>query len=89
MADTLAANPHVAAALPAMGYGATQVRELRETILRSRPDVVLVGTPVDLRRLIDLDVPALRVSYRLEEVGEPTLAGLLAERGLLEQRALV
>jgi predicted GTPase len=89
IAETLAANPHLGALLPAMGYGATQVRELRETILRSRADVVLIGTPVDLRRLIDLDVPALRVTYRLEEVGEPTLAGLLADRGLLEQRALV
>jgi predicted GTPase len=89
IADTLAANPHVESALPAMGYGVTQVLELRETILRSRPELVLVGTPVDLRRLIDLDVPALRVTYRLEEVGEPTLADLLAEHGLLEQRALV
>src|SRR5918911_874733 len=89
IADTLAANPHVESALPAMGYGVTQVLELRETILRSRPELVLVGTPVDLRRLIDLDVPALRVTYRLEEIGEPTLADLLAERGLLDQHALV
>ena len=89
IAATFAAYPHVGALLPAMGYGVTQVRELRETILRSNADLVLIGTPVDLRRLIDLDVPALRVTYRLEETGEPTLTGLLAERGLLGQRALV
>jgi len=89
IADTLAAYPHVGPLLPAMGYGATQVRELRETIIRSNADLVLIGTPVDLRRLVDLDVPALRVTYRLEEIGEPTLAGLLVDRGLLGQRALV
>jgi predicted GTPase len=89
IADTFAENPHLGPLLPAMGYGATQIRELRETILRSRADVVLIGTPVDLRRLIDLDVPALRITYRLEEIGEPTLAGLLAQFGLLEQAALV
>jgi predicted GTPase len=89
IADTFADNPHLGPLLPAMGYGATQIRELRETILRSGADAVLIGTPVDLRRLIDLDLPVLRVSYRLEEIGEPTLAGLLAESGILEQRALV
>jgi predicted GTPase len=89
IADTFAENPHLGPLLPAMGYGATQIRELRETILRSRADVVLIGTPVDLRRLIDLEVPALRITYRLEEIGEPTLAGLLAQSGLLEQTALV
>ncbi len=89
IADTLAANPHLGPLLPAMGYGATQMRELRETIERSGADVVLIGTPVDLRRLIDLDLPALRVTYRLEQVGEPTLTDLLIEHGLLEQDALV
>jgi predicted GTPase len=89
IADTLDANPHLGPLLPAMGYGATQIRELRETIARAGADVVLIGTPVDLRRLIDPGVPALRVTYRLEEIGEPTLADLLAEHGLLGQRALV
>ena len=45
---------------------------------------MLIGTPIDLRRLIDLDKPALRVTYRLQEVGEPTLADVLAEHGLIE-----
>ena len=89
IARTFAAYPHVGALLPAMGYGQAQMRELRDTIARSDADLVLIGTPIDLRRLIDLDKPALRVRYRLEEVGEPTLADVLAERGLIEHEALV
>jgi predicted GTPase len=72
------------ALLPAMGYGDGQVEELRETIARSDADLVLIGTPIDLRRLIEFDKPALRVTYRLQELGEPTLADVLAEKGLLE-----
>ncbi len=80
--------PNVGELLPAMGYGRKQMEDLRETIARSDADLVLIGTPIDLRRLIDLDKPALRVTYRLEEVGEFTLAEALAERGLLPQTAL-
>jgi predicted GTPase len=79
----------VGALLPAMGYGRRQMEELRETIARSDAEVVLIGTPIDLRRLIELDKPALRVTYRLEPRGEPTLADVLAERGVLPQNALV
>jgi len=57
---------------------------LRRTIERSDADLVLIGTPIDLRKLIDLDKPALRVTYRLQEIGEPTLKDVLAEKGLLE-----
>ncbi|MBD0329037.1 MAG: GTPase [Thermoleophilia bacterium] len=89
IAATFAAYPELGPVLPATGYGDAQVRELRETIVRSRPDVVLVGTPIDLRRLVDLDVPALRVTYRLEETGTPTLADVLAAHGVIEQRALI
>jgi predicted GTPase len=89
IAETFAAYPHVGPLLPAMGYGQNQVDELRETIERSDADLVLIGTPIDLRRLIDLDKPALRVTYRLQPIGEPTLEDVLAERGLLESPALV
>jgi predicted GTPase len=81
--------PHVTELLPAMGYGKRQMEELRETIARSDADLVLIGTPIDLRRIIELDKPALRVTYRLQEMGEPTLAEILEERGLLKQPALV
>jgi predicted GTPase len=83
IANTLEEWPHIRELLPAMGYGNGQIQELRETIERSDADLVLIGTPIDLRRVIDFDKPALRVSYRLEELGEPTLADLLAEHGLI------
>jgi predicted GTPase len=88
IADTFEAHPHLGAVLPATGYGRAQMEELRETIARSGADLVLVGTPIDLRRLIELDKPALRVSYRLQEVGPETLAAALGEAGLLERALL-
>ncbi|MBD0348529.1 MAG: GTPase [Thermoleophilia bacterium] len=87
--ETFERYPHVGEVLPAMGYGRQQIAELRETIARSDADVVLIGTPIDLRRLIELDKPALRVTYRLEEIGEPTIADVLRGRGVLPQAALV
>ena len=89
IAKTFEDYPHVGALLPAMGYGKEQIADLRETIVRSDAELVLIGTPIDLRRLVDFERPALRVTYRLQEVGEPTLAEVLAEKGLLEQTALV
>jgi len=82
--DTFTKYPHMTQLLPAMGYGRKQMEELRETIARSDADLVLIGTPIDLRRVIELDKPALRVTYRLQEIGEPTIAQLLAERGIID-----
>jgi predicted GTPase len=84
IAETFEQYPRVGPLLPAMGYGRKQMEDLRETIQRSDAELVLIGTPIDLRRLIELDKPALRVTYRLQEVGEPTLEDVLAEKGLLE-----
>jgi predicted GTPase len=89
IAATFQAYPHVGALLPAMGYGRSQMEDLRETIARSDAEVVVIGTPIDLRRLIDFDKPALRVRYKLQELGEPTLADVLAEHGLIGEQALV
>jgi predicted GTPase len=89
IARTFDEYPHMGRLLPAMGYGRSQMEELRETIARSDADLVLIGTPIDLRRVIELDKPALRVTYRLEEIGEPTLASVLAEHGLIGNAALV
>jgi predicted GTPase len=88
IAETFEQYPNVGQLLPAMGYGRKQMEDLRETIARSDAELVLIGTPIDLRRLIEFDKPALRVTYKLQEVGEPTLDDVLAEKGLLE-RALV
>src|SRR5213596_168045 len=89
IAKTFEDYPNVGRLLPAMGYGRKQMEDLRETIARSDAEVVLIGTPIDLRRLIELDKPALRVSYRLQELDEPGLAEILADRGIIGDRALV
>jgi predicted GTPase len=86
IAETFVKYPSTGPLLPAMGYGDEQTAELAETIARSNADVVLIGTPIDLRRLIEIDRPALRVRYRLEEIGEPTLETIFAERGLISPR---
>jgi predicted GTPase len=89
IARTFQDYPDIGALLPAMGYGRQQMEDLRETIARSGADLVLIGTPIDLRRLIALEQPALRVTYKLQEVGEPTLKDVLVARGLIEATALV
>jgi predicted GTPase len=89
IAETFRRYPHVMDVLPAMGYGRRQMEELRETIARSDAELVLIGTPIDLRRIVDLDKPALRVTYRLEEIGEPTLKDLLVARGVIETAPVV
>jgi predicted GTPase len=60
-----------------MGYGEEQMKDLGETIARTPADVVLVATPIDLRRLIEIDKPALRVRYELQEIGKPDLEDVL------------
>src|SRR5215216_531277 len=60
--DTFEKYPHMTQLLPAMGYGRKQMEELRETIAKSDAELVLIGTPIDLRRVIELDKPALRVT---------------------------
>lgn len=79
LAATFAKYPNTGAVLPAMGYGAQQVADLEATIKATPSDVVLIATPIDLRRLITFDRPALRVSYELQEIGEPTLTQVLSE----------
>lgn len=72
--------PHMGALLPAMGYSAEQRKDLEDTINSSDAEVVLIATPIDLRKICALDKPAVRVSYELQEVSKPTLADLLKER---------
>jgi predicted GTPase len=78
IADTYARYPGIGLVLPAMGYGADQLRDLATTIRAAPCDVVVSGTPVDLARLVDLGHPVRRVSYELREVGRPTLQDVLA-----------
>lgn len=74
---TFAKYNHLSRLLPAMGYGKTQVAELEETINASPAELVVIGTPIDLRRIMSIDKPAVRVRYDLEEIGTPRLAELL------------
>ncbi len=61
--------PHLTEVLPAMGYSEEQLADLQATVQASGADVVLVATPVDLSRLLDLGIPAVRAKYRIEERG--------------------
>ncbi len=64
--------------LPAMGYSEEQIKELEETINSTPVDLVLIGTPIDLSRVLKLKVPAVRVRYELLEIGSPNLADVLS-----------
>jgi predicted GTPase len=75
---TFETYPEIGTLLPAMGYGEEQMRDLAETIARVPADVVLVATPIDLRRTIQIEKPALRVRYELQEIGKPDLEDVLA-----------
>ncbi len=68
---------HLGPVLPAMGYGEEQIKELEETIHAVECDAVVVGTPIDLTRIIKIKKPAYRVKYELQEIGKPTLEDVL------------
>jgi len=71
---------HLGALLPALGYGKEQIQELQQTIDATPCDVVLIGTPIDLRRVLKIDKPAVRARYELQELGTPTLTDILNKR---------
>ena len=72
--------PTTGEVLPAMGYGQEQVAELGQTISNTPCDLVIVATPIDLRRVVEINRPSQRVRYELQEIGRPTLADVLAEK---------
>lgn len=71
--------PGIGTLLPAMGYGDQQVKDLEATINNSDCDLVVIGTPIDLRKLITINKPALRVTYDLQEIGNPDLEDVLSK----------
>jgi predicted GTPase len=79
LTQTFARYPHLTNALPAMGYGEEQIRDLKATIDRSGAEVVVFATPVDLRRLLALERPAVRVRYELQEIGKPDLEDVVED----------
>jgi predicted GTPase len=72
--------PQIGMLLPAMGYSEQQRKDLAETINSSDADVVLIATPIDLRNICDIEKPAVRASYELEEISTPTLKDVLTDR---------
>lgn len=76
--ETFEKYPDIGVLLPAMGYGEAQMKDLENTINKSDADSVIIGTPIDLRRVIKLKKPATRVSYDLQVIGKPDLGDLLA-----------
>ncbi len=77
IAETFRKYPRIGTLLPAMGYGDKQVRDLETTINRVDCDAVIVGTPIDLRRIIRINKPSVRVKYDLAEIGHPDLREVL------------
>lgn len=69
--------PEIGSLLPAMGYGPRQIKDLQATINACDCDTVIVGTPIDLRRVMRLKHPCVRVRYELQEIGSPTLEEIL------------
>ncbi|MDZ7319085.1 MAG: cyclic 2,3-diphosphoglycerate synthase [candidate division KSB1 bacterium] len=78
IAETFQKYPDIGTLLPAMGYGEEQVKDLETTINKTDCDVVIIGTPIDLRKIIKIKKPAVRVIYELQEIGRPNLEDVLA-----------
>jgi predicted GTPase len=80
IAETYQKYPNTGPVLPAMGYGAKQTQELQETINATPCDLVVIATPIDLRRVVKINRPTQRVRYELQEIGRPTLQDVLSAR---------
>jgi len=80
IAATFEKYPTTGAILPAMGYGEKQTKELEETINKADVDMVVIGTPIDLSRIIQINKPSQRVRYELQEIGQPTLQDILMKK---------
>lgn len=78
--DTYKKYPTTGDVLPAMGYGEKQMKELEESINNADVDLVVIGTPIDLSRIIKINKPTQRVRYELQEIGTPNLEDILKEK---------
>jgi len=75
--ETFKKYPDIGTLLPAMGYGEQQIKDLEATINKADADLVIIGTPIDLRKLVNINKPAVRVTYELQEIGKPDLTDVL------------
>jgi len=73
LSETFKIYPNIGTLLPAMGYSEQQLKDLEETIKKTECDSVVIGTPIDLSRIIKIDKPKTRVYYDLQEIGDPNL----------------
>ena len=79
IARTFERYPDVGELLPAMGYGDEQIKDLEKTVAKVECDAVIIGTPIDLQRIIKIPQPSVRVTYELAEIGKPDLKDVLAD----------
>lgn len=79
IAETFKKYPDIGPLLPAMGYGDEQIKDLQKTINAVECDAVIIGTPIDLSKIVNLKKPCVRVEYSLQEIGKPTLEDILNE----------
>ncbi|MDZ7723729.1 MAG: cyclic 2,3-diphosphoglycerate synthase [candidate division KSB1 bacterium] len=77
LTETFQKYPKIGTLLPAMGYGKKQMKDLEATINHTDCDAVIIGTPIDLRRIINIKKKSVRVTYDLQEIGKPDLTELL------------
>jgi predicted GTPase len=77
ISDTYKKYPGIGTLLPAMGYGDNQIKDLEETINKVDCDTVVIATPIDLRRLVKINKPTVRVVYELQEIGKPDLSDII------------
>jgi predicted GTPase len=79
LAETYRIYPNIGKLLPAMGYGEQQMNDLAATIERTECDSVVIATPIDLARIIKINKPTTRVTYNLQEIGNPNMEDVLAK----------
>lgn len=75
--------PKIGILLPAMGYGEDQMKDLEETINNTDCDSVIIGTPIDLGRILKINKPSTRVRYELQELGAMTVKKVLQDKGII------
>lgn len=77
--DTFETYPEIGALLPAMGYGQQQISDLEKTINKTECDTVVIATPIDLSRIVNIKKPAVKVDYELQEIGSPNFCELVCD----------
>jgi hypothetical protein len=85
--ETFEQYPAIGALLPAMGYSPEQIRDMENTINATECDVVVIATPIDLRRLMNIKHPSVMVGYELQEIGRPTLHDVISDKLAKLERA--